>query len=83
MKVCSSTLILSNGGNNINICGDKHPHCPPGTFIYYNYYCGVSNIIIRHNIRLAYNNSFRFLMVFIVSDIALTPSSPMQLSSRL
>ena len=83
MKICSSTLILSNGGNNINICGDKHPHCPPGTFIYYHHYYAVSNIIIRHNIRLAYDNRSRFLIAFIVSDIALAPSSPMELLLRL
>ena len=43
----------------------------------------VQLVVTRHNIRLAYYNSFRFVIDFIVSDIALAPSSPMELLSRL
>ena len=38
---------------------------------------------LRHNIKLAYNNVSRVVIVFITSDIAFAPSSPMELFSRL
>ena len=38
---------------------------------------------LRHNIRLAYYNSLRFIIVFTASDIDLAPSLPMELFWRL
>ena len=38
---------------------------------------------LRHNIKLAYYNSLKFVIVLTASDIAFAPSSPMELLLRL
>ena len=54
------------------LCGDILIHTTTNNIMQW--------ILTRHNIRLAYFNVWRLVIVFITLDIALAPSSPMDFS---
>ena len=83
-QYCLVQNLLDNRGNIFNqSCGDKYTHTTLA-YVYYHDYYALTAYKTQHNyIRLAYCNSLRLVIIFIASDIALAPSSPMELLSRL